>query len=311
MNNLNFNTKIKLNNGVEMPVLGYSTELVGAIAFDPITQSEIILDAIEAGYRRFETAEIHRVQRGLAHAIKLSKIPREEFFISSKPQIGDIRDYRNYYAVEEILAQLETDYLDLYSIHWPHPKVYLENLQDWQRKAWVRLQNIYEEGKARAIGLCNFQIHHIQKILDDPETKVIPAVNQDQFHPLYSRQKLQDYCTEKGIAFGAINEEDLTVKAIPPHYYAFEHAGYKKPGLYDRSTLLENIGKQYDKTIEQVLLRWTLQHGVLASIKTIEQDEMVQLSNVFDFELTNEEMSRIDALNLDYRYGYDPDHIDF
>lgn len=311
MEKLTFESKVILNNGVEMPLVGYSTELVGKTSFHDLTRKEILKDAIEAGYRRFEIIESDDCQRALGEAIRESGIPREDFFLSCKPQIADVRDFRYYYAIEEILAQLEMDYVDLYSVSWPLYKVFYGNPDDWQRKAWVRFQNIYDEKKVRAIGLCHFQIEHMEKVLQDCDTKVVPAVNQDQFLPLLANTKLREYCKEKGIVFGALNEEDETVILKKPRYREDWNLGIKPAGFYENSSMLKSIGQAHGKSIEQVINRWILQHGALLTVKTIDRKLMDEEKNIFDFELTDEEMSRIDAVNLDYRTGYDPYHIDF
>lgn len=311
MEQLTFGSKVKLNNGVEMPLVGYSTELVGRIAFHDLTRKEILKEAIEAGYRRFEVIESDDCQRALGEAIKESGIPREEFFLSCKPHIADVRDFRYYYAIEEILSQLETDYVDLYSVSWPLYKVFYGNPNDWQRKAWVRFQDIYDEKKARAIGLCHFQIEHIEKVLTDCDTKIIPAVNQDQFLPLFANTRLREYCEGKGIIFGALNEEDDTMILKKPRYREKWNLGIKPAGFYENSHMLKEIGKVHGKNIEQIINRWILQHGALLTIKAIDRELMEKGKDIFDFTLTDDEMNKIDAVNLDYRTGYNPYHIDF
>lgn len=311
MGNMTFDTKIKLNNGVEMPLVGYSTEIVGRMAFHDQTRKEIIAEAIEAGYRRFEIVESDDCQRALGDAIRESGIPREEFFLSCKPQIADIRDFRYYHAFEEILAQLQMDFVDLYSVYWPQEKVFYGYPEEWQRKAWVRFQDIYKEGRVRAIGLCHFQIPHIEKILNDPDTKIMPAVNQDQFLPLYSNKKVRQYCSEKGIIFGALNEEDETRILKKPKYREFENPGLRPSGFYEKSTMLKEIGESVGKSIPQVINRWILQHGALLNIKAVGREQMEEEKDIFDFILSEADMAKIDAVNLDFRVGYDPEHIDF
>lgn len=311
MENMTFDTKVRLNNGIEMPLIGYSTELAGKTAFHDLTRKEILREAIESGYRRFELVASDDCEHALGEAIRESGIPRKEFFLSCKPQIADVRDFRYYYAVEETLAQLQMNYVDLYSVYWPQEKVFRDNLNDWQRKAWVRFQNIYDEGKAKAIGLCFFQISHIEKVLQNPDTKVMPAVNQDQLLPLFSNKELRDYCSEKGIIFGAMNEEDETKILKKPRYQEFDNLGVKPAGFYEKSNLLISIGEKYGKTISQVINRWILQQGALLTIKSTDRNKMEEERNIFDFELDDAEMEKINAVNLDYRYGYDPDHIYF
>ena len=321
MEKLTLKSTIKLWNGVEMPLLGYSTE---ETAYDLKTQTEIILDAIEVGLRYFDTAESYHTQRALGRAIKLSGIPRNEFFVASKISIDDIRDRKAYWAYEESLKQLDMDYCDLYSQHWA--------FTERQMASWWKLEQLYDEGRVRAIGVCNHEIHHlerIRKMIEAKEyTKYMPMINQSHFHPLHTCKELRDYCAAHNIAFGGLFEKDELHVMTKPRYNVESTRGgewfeegenpndmSKNPRLKrdfcDQFDVMTEIGHRYGKTNSQVWIRWSLQHGVVTTPKTTSLQKMKEYIDVFDFSLTPEEMDRIDGMNLNYRIGYHPDYIDF
>lgn len=321
MEKLSLQSTVTLSNGVRMPLLGYSTE---ETAYDLKTQTEIILDAIEVGFRYFDTAESYHTQRALGRAIKRSGIPREQFFIASKISIDDIRDRKAYWAYEESLKQLGMDYCDLYSQHWA--------FTERQMSSWWKLEQLYDEGRVRAIGVCNHEIHHLERIRtmrDAGEfTKYLPMVNQSHFHPQFTCTDLRRYCLEQGIAFGGLFERDQLYLPTKPLYNLEATRGgewfeegenpndiSKNPrrprDYYDDFSLLGEIGRRYGKTNSQVWIRWSLQHGVITTPKTTSRKKMEEYIDVFNFSLTSEEMARIDGLNIDYRIGYHPDYIDF
>jgi diketogulonate reductase-like aldo/keto reductase len=321
MDKLSLKSTVELSNGVRMPLLGYSTE---ETAYDLKTQTEIILDAIETGFRYFDTAEAYHTQRALGRAIRLSGIPREEFFVASKIHIDDIRDRKAYWAYEESLKQLEMDYCDLYSQHWA--------FTERQMASWWKLEQLYEEGRVRAIGVCNHEIHHLERIKGmiaaGEYTKYMPMVNQSHFHPQFTCRELRAYCRENTIAFGGLFEKDELQVPTKPRYNLESTRGgewfeegenpndrTKNPRLkqdyYDSFEVMTKIGCKYGKTNSQVWIRWSLQHGVITTPKTTSLKKMKEYLDVFDFELAEEEMKSIDALNINHRIGYHPDYIDF
>ena len=322
MEKLSLQSTVTLANGVKMPLLGYSTE---ETAYDLKTQVEIIMDAIDVGFRYFDTAESYRTQRALGIAIKKSGIPREEFFIASKICIDDIRDRCTYRGFEETMAQLDMDYIDLISMHWP----FAERIMP----SWWQMQDIYDDKRARAIGGCNFEIHHLEGIKnliekEDGYTKYMPMVNQSHFHPQFTCQDLREYCLQNKIALGGLFEKDQLYTMTKPLYNLESSRGgeWYEPGedptdhsknprlphdYYDNFDVMSDIGKKYGKTNTQVWIRWSLQHGVITTPKTIWKNKMEEYINVFDFELTQDEMNKIDGLNINHRIGYHPDYIDF
>jgi len=237
MNQLSANSTVRLHNGVEMPLLGLSTEEIARTIYNLKTQKELLLDAIEAGFRFFDTAETHtNIHRALGMAIRESGIPREEFFISSKMRVDEMMDGRYYQAFEENILQLGTEYLDLYSIHWPAimntrwPR-YDGYITAFTGREISKTENgdadgliaLYEKGLARAIGVCHYEVHHLKALLASPLCKVKPMINQSHFHPLFAAPELRGYCAENDIAFGGLLEHNELEKPTKPHYFTDVH----------------------------------------------------------------------------------------
>lgn len=270
-----------LYNGVKMPWLGIGVfkveegpELVNAVKF-----------AIKHGYRSIDTAAIYENEEGVGQAIREgldeTGISREELFVTSKVWNSDLGYESTIAAYETSLKKLGLDYLDLYLIHWPVEGKYKE--------AWRALETLYKEGKVKAIGVSNFQIHHLEDLMKDAEIK--PMVNQVEYHPRLTQKEVQAFCQEHGIQ----------LEAWSP---------LMQGQLLDNPTLQE-IAHTHNKTIAQVIIRWDLQNGVVTIPKSTKEHRIVENSAVFDFELTKEEMQRIDELNQNHRVGPDPDNFDF
>jgi diketogulonate reductase-like aldo/keto reductase len=277
----NLHETTTLNNGVKMPWFGIGVfkveegpELVNAVKF-----------AIKHGYRSIDTASIYgneeSVGQAILEGIKETEISRKELFVTSKVWNADLGYESTITAYETSLKKLGLDYLDLYLIHWPVEGKYKE--------AWRALETLYKEGKVKAIGVSNFQIHHLEELMSEAEIK--PIVNQVEYHPRLTQKKLQAFCQEQGIQ----------LEAWSP---------LMQGQLLDNPDLLE-IAKKYNKSIAQIILRWDLQNGVVTIPKSTKEHRIAENSNVFDFELSKEDMERIDQLNQDHRVGPDPDHFDF
>lgn len=364
MEKLTPNTTITLNNGVKMPIFGYSLENIGKKSYNIKTQTELLLDAIRIGYRFFDTCEDHGGLYALARAIRKSSIARSEFFISSKMRIDEMGDGRYYQAIDETLQELETDYLDLYSIHWPLQPNRMWPKLDSYIGAYVGreisktdngdaegLITFYQKGLTRAIGVCNLEVHHMEKLLNNPKCTVLPAINQSHFHPLHAATELRNYCAEKGITFGGLFEDsELSIPTKPrihtdtnrygllfqtdddhilanqkvridpsrrsAEYQYDPYVRQKNPRredkeFYDDFDELSKIAAHYGKTNTQVVTRWSLQHGVVTTVKGFLPEKMKQDYDVFDFEICEEDMKRLDMFNIGLRVGYHPDYIDF
>ncbi len=270
-----------LYNGVKMPWLGIGVfkveegpELVNAVK-----------SAIKNGYRSIDTAAIYNNEEGVGQAIREGieelNIPREDLFITSKVWNSDLGYESTIAAYEKSLKKLGLEYLDLYLIHWPVKGKYKE--------AWKALETLYKEGRVRAIGVSNFQIHHLEDLMKDAEIK--PMVNQVEYHPRLTQIDLKAFCHQNGIQ----------LEAWSP---------LMQGQLLD-NPILQEIANKHNKSIAQVIIRWDLQNGVVTIPKSIREHRIIENSNVFDFELTREEMERINELNQNLRVGPDPDNFDF
>jgi methylglyoxal/glyoxal reductase len=264
-----------LNNGVEMPYLGLGTwqsnegpEVVNAVHY-----------ALDCGYRLIDTASFYQNEKGIGEALKEHDIDRKELFITTKVWNTDQGYDETLKAFDQSLNLLQTDYLDLYLVHWPVTGKYLET--------WKALEKLYADGKVRAIGVSNFLQVHLDKLL--PETTITPMVNQMEFHPHLIQQSLLDFC----------KSQDILYQAWSP---------IMQGGVFD-ILVLKKISKKYRKNAAQITLRWDLQKGVATIPKSANQARIGSNADLFDFELTSEEMIQIDALDKNHRYGFDPMNV--
>lgn len=268
---------VKLNNGVDIPYLGLGVfeSKVG----EETTQA--VEWALEAGYRHIDTATIYRNEDSVGRAIHQSGVPREEIFITTKLWNSDQGCNNAYDAFNRSLDKLNMDYVDLYLIHWAVSDKYTES--------WDVLQELYEKGRVRAIGVSNFNIHHLEDILN--MKGYIPMVNQVEFHPYLVQNDLLNFCKEHGIrleAWAPIMKGNAN--AVP---------------------LLVEIAGKYGVTPVQVCLRWELQKGIVVIPKSVKKERIQANAQVFNFELSEEEINKIDGLNKNHRYGPDPEFVNF
>ncbi|HWL26261.1 MAG TPA: aldo/keto reductase [Ureibacillus sp.] len=270
-----------LHNGVKMPWFGLGVfkveegpELVNAVK-----------SAIKNGYRSIDTAAIYGneegVGKGIGEGLAEAGISREEVFVTSKVWNSDLGYESTLAAFETSLEKLGLEYLDLYLIHWPVEGKY--------KDAWKALETLYKEGRVKAIGVSNFHIHHLEDLMKDAEIK--PMVDQVELHPRLTQKELQAFCKENGIQ----------LEAWSP---------LMQGQLLDNETLQE-IANKYNKSVAQVILRWDLQNGVVTIPKSTKEHRIVANADIFDFELTKEDMDVIDGLNQNTRVGPDPDNFDF
>ncbi|TSI09986.1 aldo/keto reductase [Bacillus sp. HY001] len=278
---MNLQSTTTLHNGVEMPWFGLGVFKVE----DGPELVEAVKSAIKAGYRSIDTAAIYgnekAVGEGIRAGIKEAGISREDLFITSKVWNSDQGYETTLAAYEESLKKLELDYLDLYLVHWPVEGKYKES--------WRALETLYKEERVRAIGVSNFQIHHLKDVLAGAEMK--PMINQVEYHPRLTQKELQAFCKEQGIQ----------MEAWSP---------LMQGQLLDNETLQE-IADKYGKTTAQIILRWDLQNEVVTIPKSTKEHRIVANADIFNFELTKEDMEKIDALNENHRVGPDPDNFDF
>ncbi|MCI4168593.1 glyoxal/methylglyoxal reductase [Bacillus spizizenii] len=268
---------VKLHNGVEMPWFG-----LGVFKVENGSEAtESVKAAIKNGYRSIDTAAVYKNEEGVGIGIKESGVAREELFITSKVWNEDQGYETTLAAFEKSLERLQLDYLDLYLIHWPG--------KDKYKDTWRALEKLYKDGKIRAIGVSNFQVHHLEELLKDAEIK--PMVNQVEFHPRLTQKELRDYCKEQGIQ----------LEAWSP---------LMQGQLLDNEVLAQ-IAEKHNKSVAQVILRWDLQHEVVTIPKSIKEHRIIENADIFDFELSQEDMDKIDALNKDERVGPNPDELLF
>jgi methylglyoxal/glyoxal reductase len=282
-------TTVALSNGVNMPRMGFGCAMVEGDG-----QEIVVHAALEAGFRLFDNASLYANEEGIGRALRSSGIPRKELFVSSK-----LRNKEQGYDLalkgfEGSLKRLGLDYLDLYLIHWPMPK------RGLFPETWRALERLYEEGAVRAIGVSNFETHHLEELL---QTAVVrPMVNQVEFNPYLAIAPLRRYCAERNIQVEAW---------FPLGGPAGEGLGKKMPQT-DRIPLLQNgtvvdIAKATGLTPAQVVLRWELQSGVIPLPKSARPERIRENYAALDLELAPEDMNRIDTLDCNGRMGPAPD----
>ena len=256
--------KVTLNNGVEMPLLGF-----GVFQVDDLEECErSVLDALNTGYRLIDTAASYGNEEAVGKAIKRSGVKREELFITTKLWVQDAGYEPTKKAFEKSLKQLGLDYLDLYLIHQPFGDVY---------GSWRAMEELYEEGSIRAIGVSNFHPDRMMDLI--VHNKVVPAVNQIETHPFHQQIETQKF----------LEENKVQIESWGPFAEG-------KNNLFGNELLL-SIGKKYNKTVAQVVLRWLTQRNVIAIPKSVRKERIEENFNIFDFELSKEDMEAIVALD--------------
>ena len=265
----------KLSNGIEMPYLG-----LGVYKADNGEEiNSAIKEALKAGYRLIDTAAFYGNEEGVGKAIRESGIAREEIFVTSKIWIDDQGADTTRKAFETSLKKLDMEYLDLYLIHWPKPEKYLET--------WKVLQELYEEGKIKAIGVCNCMIHHLESI--QALGGVQPMLLQNEFHPKLVQQEIIDYCAEN----------DIQYQAWSP---------LMRGEILDNSVIKE-LAEKYQKSEAQIVIRWDLQKGVATIPKSVHKERIIENADVFDFQLSKDEVLKIDKLEDRTRTGAHPNNF--
>lgn len=255
---------VKLNNGVDMPKLGF-----GVFQITDLAQCEqAVVDAIASGYRLIDTAMSYHNEESVGRAIKRCGVPREELFITTKLWLADAGYEKTLKAFETSLKKLDLDYLDLYLIHQPIGDVY---------GSWRAMEELYKAGKIRAIGVANFMPDRLVDLLLNNE--IPPAVNQVEVNPFCQRTFDQEVMVKKGVQ----------IQSWGPFAEG-------RNGLF-QNELLKSIGEKYEKSIAQVVLRWLVQRGVVCIPKSVNLDRIVQNFDVFDFELTEVDMNAIATLD--------------
>lgn len=266
-----------MHNGVKMPYFGLGVylsedgqEVVNAVKW-----------AVGAGYRHIDTASVYKNEEGVGEGIKQCGVDRKDLFVVSKVWNSDQGYDATLKAFDDSLKRLDLDYLDLYLVHWPVVGKYKET--------WRAMEKIYADGRAKAIGVSNFMQHHLEDLLT--EAKVIPMVNQMEFHPFLVQQDLIDFC----------NKNTIQYEAWSP----------MMQGRIFTMQEFKDLSKKYNKTAAQIVLRWDLQKGVITIPKSSKKERITANADIFDFELETADVQLLDAMHRNQRFGPDPDNFDF
>lgn len=266
----------QLANGIEMPRLG-----LGVWRVEDNDATNSVKWAIENGYQLIDTAAVYKNERGVGEGIRQSNTKREDLFITTKLWNADQGYDSAHQTFNDSLERLGLDYVDLYLIHWP--------VEGKFNDSWKAMEEIYESGRAKAIGVSNFHQHHIEELMKT--AKIKPMVDQIELHPTLTQVELREF----------LAKEDIAVEAWSP-------LGQGK--ILQNPTLVE-IAEKHDKSAAQVIIRWHLQSDSIVIPKSVHEERIKENFDVFNFELNDDEMKRIDALNINERLGADPDNFDF
>jgi 2,5-diketo-D-gluconate reductase A len=270
---------IRLNNGVEIPQLGF-----GVYQVPPEDTADAVATALEIGYRHIDTAEMYGNEKGVGEAVARAGLDRGEVFVTSKLNNGFHRRDDALRAFDQSLADLGLEYLDLFLIHWPLPGIDVDYIETWKA-----MEEIYAGGRCRAIGVSNFQAHHLRRLFS--ETEVRPAVNQIEVHPYLTQEELR--------AFDA--DHEIVTEAWSPI----------AQGKVLGDPVVQRVAERYSRTPAQVVLRWHVQRGDVVFPKSVSRERMQQNFELFDFELDGDAMGDLTALDRGERTGPDPDTFNY
>ncbi|ANU18876.1 glyoxal reductase [Planococcus plakortidis] len=273
--NLTIESTKTLHNGVKMPRFGLGVYKMT----DKEAAVEAMVKAIQTGYQAIDTASVYENEAEVGEAVRAGGVPREKLFITSKVWNTDQGYDQTLRAFEASLKRLDMDYLDLYLTHWAIPNTFEETYR--------AIERLYDEKLIRAAGVSNHQQHHLEKILAKANTK--PVVNQIELHPQLTQEPLREFCAA----------QDIAVTSWSP----------LARGRLLEDPVLSEIGEKHGKSIAQTIIRWHLQNDLIVIPKSVTPSRIVENADVFDFELSEEEMKQISALNQDWRSGTHPDEI--
>ncbi|MBV8326165.1 aldo/keto reductase [Chryseobacterium sp.] len=264
---------VTLNNGVDIPALGF-----GVWQMEDLKECEnAVIKAIETGYRMIDTAAIYQNETAVGAAVKNSGVNRDELFITSKVWVQDHGYEKAKKAFRRTLDRLQMDYLDMYLIHWPYGDFL---------GTWTALEELYGEGKIKAIGVCNFTVEKLEEL--KANSAVLPVINQIELHPVFQQKELQVYDRENNIVtqpWSPLGNGNANLLSNPD---------------------LKGIAEKYGKTVAQVILRWHLQEGFVVIPKSVTPSRIEENFNVFDFTLTEDEMNVVRSLDTGKRLFFDP-----
>ncbi|QWC24014.1 aldo/keto reductase [Bacillus haikouensis] len=273
----NLQSKKTLHNGIEIPYVGLGVYQMK----DPIETVQAVKSAIETGYLSVDTAAVYGNEESVGQGVKESGADRKDLFITSKVWNSDQGYDTTLKAFETSLKKLDMDYMDLYLIHWPVEGKY--------KDTWKALERLYSEGLVKSIGVSNFHQHHLEDLMNSSNEK--PVINQIECHPRLSQEKLKAFC----------QEENIAVEAWSPI----------AQGRVLDEPALKQIAEKHGKSSAQVILRWHLQNDVVIIPKSVHATRIKENADLFNFELSSDEMNKINDLNQNERFGPDPDNFDF
>ncbi len=276
--------KLTLSNGVKIPILGFGTYKIE----DDVTALNSVREAIKAGYRHIDTASFYKneenVGNGIREGLKHTGLKRKDIFVTTKVWNTEQGYENTLHAFNNSLQRLNMDYVDLYLIHWPVTKDYADTWQSRIKETWKAMEKLYNEGKIKAIGVSNFLVHHLEELISGCEIK--PMVNQIEFHPGHNQKETVEFCKKHGIV----------VEAWSP----------LGRGVILENELLLEIAKRYNKTIAQICIRWIIQQDIVALPKSVTQERIKSNFEIFDFELSGEDMYKITNMEPAGYTGSDP-----
>lgn len=273
---MNLFTKITLNNGVKIPILGLGTYLM-----KPGEETyQACLWAFEVGYRHIDTAAFYKNEADVGRAVRDSGLNRKDVFVTTKIWNDDQGYDKTLKAVERSLNLLGFDYIDLVLIHWPMPKL--------RKDTWKALEKCYDEGVCASIGVSNYTINHLQELFN--YANVIPVVNQVEFSPFLYQRELQEFC----------EENQIKIEAYSP---------LARGRKFDHPTIVE-LSKKYNKTPAQIMIRWALQVGTIVIPKSSKKERIKENADVFDFTISSHDMEKLNSLNEGYRVAWNPEKIE-
>jgi len=274
-NNNAIGAKLKMNNGLEIPVLG-----LGVYRTEPgESTSNSVSSALKIGYRHIDTARLYGNEESVGKAIRESGIPRNQIFVTTKLWDSDHGYDSTIAACEKSLKKLDIEYIDLYLIHSPNPG------KEKRLSSWKAMEKMVEEGKVKSIGVSNYGIHHLKELFDS-KPKILPAVNQVEIHPWLTRNKIVDYCQENNIIVEAYSPLTKGQKLNDP--------------------TLKKMASKYNKSTAQILIRYGIDRGMVTLPKSVHENRIKDNAEVFDFKLDNEDMKTLNSLDVYLVTGWDP-----
>lgn len=270
-----FTDTIQINNGVQMPQHGFGVYKIS----DPGEMETAVLRALEVGYRSFDTAQMYQNEGILGELLHGSQVSRKELFVTTKINNGNQGYDQTLFTFEESLVDLQLSQLDLLLVHWPSQKHFFDT--------WRAIERLYEEKMVKAIGVSNFHIEHLERL--NTKANVMPMVNQVELHPYLTQEPLREY----------LKDHDIAVEAWSP----------LGRGRILQDPVLEEMAERYGKTVAQIILRWHLQQDIIVIPKSITPSRIAENANIYNFELSVEDIAAISGLNRDMRTGSDPDQV--